>query len=145
MNKFIASTAAAVFALSLAATSFAAAPVKDLGGVDSNGNVAEVDFRSNLGSLDTAASQNVSEFISSWSLGPINFDVNGGVKIMDVKAPAGISVALNDASSGATSDKVDLNVTADAGVQAGTYPVTVTLENAQFGDEGTITFNVVVQ
>ena len=126
MNKFIASTAAAVFALSLAATSFAAAPIKDLGN-----DVTEVDFQGNNA--------------SQWGLGPMSYDIDGGIKVMNVKPAAGISVALNNATIGATTDKVGLSVSVDSNVQPGTYPVTVTLENAQFGDEGTITFNVVVK
>jgi hypothetical protein len=91
-------------------------------------------------STDKAQDSKVSVFVPGWSLGVIGFDTNGSnLKIAEIDAVKGITVSLNDASSGATKDRLNFTVTAAANTPKGTYPVQVMLENKKFGNQGTVT------
>jgi hypothetical protein len=91
-------------------------------------------------STNAAQSATLDVYISSWKLGVIGFDINGAnLKIASVKAAKGITVSLKDASGGATQDRLQFTVKADANTPKGLYAVQVMLENKKFGDQGMIT------
>lgn len=137
-------------ALALAATVALARPLQY---VDEFGNstsdIPTVTFDAgDLPTLDTEASQRVNGFVPQWSLGPIGFDTDGGnLEIASVVgAPEGITVDLADATNGGgAADRLTFEVTAAPGVQPGEYPVTVTVRNTKFGEEGIVTVMVMVQ
>jgi hypothetical protein len=84
-------------------------------------------------------------FVPEWSLGVVGVDVGGAnLKIKAVEGSSLIHVSLTDASGGATQDKLKFTVTADANTPKGSYPILVTLENAKFGETGTVTIMAVV-
>jgi hypothetical protein len=135
----------AVFASSLIAlaigTAVFAAPT-NLQTFDSNGDVATatVSFStSGFSSTNETQQYDLETYVPDWSLGVIGFDINGGnLKVKAVEGSSLIHVSLSDASSGASQDKLKFTVTAEANTPKGSYPILVTLENAKFGESGTV-------
>jgi hypothetical protein len=92
-----------------------------------------------FGSTNQEAEQTLDVFVPAWSLGVIGVDINGAnLEIASVDAPEFLTVELKDASGGATTDRLQLVVTADANTPKGEYPIEVTLENKKFGESGTV-------
>jgi hypothetical protein len=90
-------------------------------------------------STNQEAEQTVDVFVPAWSLGVIGFDIDGAnLEIAAVDAPEFLTVELKDASGGATTDRLQLVVKADANTPKGEYPIEVTLENKKFGESGTV-------
>ena len=138
-------TATALSVTALTGSGFA----KQLDTQDSAGKleIPRVSFSTQgFASTNQNAEQTLDVFVPAWSLGPIGFDVNGAnLEIAAVDAAEFLSIELKDASGGATTDRLQLVVTADANTPKGEYPVEVTLENKQFGDSGTVTVMVTVE
>jgi hypothetical protein len=135
--------AALVTAATLAlATAAFAAPTKlqtfDLKG---QANTPTVTFvTQGFSSTNAAQSATLDVYVPNWSLGAIGFDIDGGnLKIAGVQAAKGITVSLKDASGGASKDRLQFVVKADAQTPKGVYAVQVMLENKKFGDQGTVT------
>jgi hypothetical protein len=92
-----------------------------------------------FGSTNREAEQTLDVFVPSWSLGVIGVDINGAnLEIAAVDAPEFLTVELKDASGGATTDRLQLVVKADANTPKGEYPIEVTFENKKFGESGTV-------
>ena len=90
-------------------------------------------------STNQATEQTLDVFVPAWSLGVIGFDIDGAnLEIAAVDAPEFLSVELKEASGGATTDRLQLVVKADANTPKGEYPIEVTLENKKFGESGTV-------
>ena len=92
-----------------------------------------------FGSTNKESEQTLDVFVPSWSLGVIGVDIDGAnLEIAAVDAPEFLTVELKDASGGATTDRLQLVVKADANTPKGEYPIEVTLENKKFGETGTV-------
>jgi hypothetical protein len=144
---------ASLVAISAGTAVFAAAPVQ----FDPSNNDATVGV-SLSGSTDTTVTLNADRLFDANELIRLNYGFAGtdsSLKIKEVIAPEGITVALKDSptvSADLTSDDagngfnnlvtVGLTVTS-ASQNSGTYPVQVVLENAATGE--TTTVNLTVQ
>ena len=132
-----------VAALALGLTTAAFAKPAELQTLDSAGAVSTptVTFATQgFSSTNNSQDATLDVYVPGWSLGVVGIDINGAnLKITDVKAASGITVSLDDASGGATKDRLKFTVTAAANTPKGTYPVLVMLENKKFGDQGMIT------
>jgi hypothetical protein len=132
-----------VAALALGLTTAAFAKPSELQTLDSAGAVSTptVTFATQgFSSTNNSQDATLDVYVPGWSLGVVGIDINGAnLKITDVKAAAGITVSLDDASGGATKDRLKFTVTAAANTPKGTYPVVVMLENKKFGEAGMIT------
>ena len=90
-------------------------------------------------STNQDAEQTLDVFVPAWSLGVIGVDIDGAnLEVAAVDAPEFLSVELKDASGGATSDRLQLVVKADANTPKGEYPIEITFENKKFGESGTV-------
>ena len=90
-------------------------------------------------STNQATEQTLDVFVPAWSLGVIGVDIDGAnLEVAAVDAPEFLSVELKEASGGATSDRLQLVVKADANTPKGEYPIEVTFENKKFGESGTV-------
>jgi hypothetical protein len=131
-------TVSALSITALTSTGFA----KQLDTQDSAGKLETptVSFRTDgFGSTNKESEQTLDVFVPSWSLGVIGVDIDGAnLEIAGVDAPEFLTVELKDASGGATTDRLQLVVKADANTPKGEYPIEVTLENKKFGESGTV-------
>jgi opacity protein-like surface antigen len=132
-----------VTALALGLTTAAFAKPIDVQTLDSAGAISTptVTFATQgFSSTNKDQDATLDVYVPGWSLGVVGIDVNGAnLKIADVKAAKGITVTLNDASGGATKDRLRFTVSAAANLPKGTYPVQIMLENKKFGEQGIIT------
>jgi hypothetical protein len=132
-----------VAALALGLTTAAFAKPLELQTLDSAGkNITPTVTFSTQGFSSTNNDQNATldVYVPGWSLGVVGIELNGAnLKISDVKAAAGITVSLKDASGGATKDLLKFEVKAAANLPKGSYPVQVLLVNKKFGEQGMIT------
>ena len=132
-----------VAALALGLTTAAFAKPAELQTLDSAGAISTptVTFATQgFSSTNQTQDSTLDVYVPGWSLGVVGIDINGAnLKITDVKVFAGITVSLDDASGGATKDRLKFTVTAAANTPKGTYPVLVMLENKKFGEQGMIT------
>jgi hypothetical protein len=142
----------AVFASSLIALALATAAVAkpaDLDTFDSSGSASTATVTFDAGgfsSTNESQTYDLETYVPQWSLGVIGVDIDGAnLKVAQVEGSSLIHVELNDASSGASLDRLTFSVSADANTPKGSYPMQVTLENTKFGDTHTITIVAEVQ
>lgn len=153
MKKIVSIALGSVLALSLTAAAFAdtPAPAKLLKPMDAFGRVTPYAPLVSFGTEDESslwatAYNTVDILVPQWSLGPMDSGaINGGLRVTEVSAPKSIHFSVLKAGAGGGSDRVTLLVAADAGTPRGTYPAQVTLENAKFGERGTVQVTVLVQ
>jgi hypothetical protein len=131
-----------VAALALGLTTAAFAKPLELQTLDSAGanSTPSVSFTTKgFPSTNQNQDSTLDVYVPVWSLGVVGVDINGAnLKISNLKAPAGITVSLKDASGGATKDRLRFAVCAAANTPKGTYLLEITLENSKFGDRGKI-------
>jgi hypothetical protein len=140
MNNFKVIIASSLIALALVSTSVAR-PV-DMDTYDSSGEVATatVTFDTKgFASTNETQQYDLTTYVTNWSLGVIGFGIDGGnLTISEVEGSDMIKVTLNDASGGASRDRLQFSVEADANTPKGAYPMLATLTNSKFGESGTI-------
>ncbi len=172
MKKVIPAVFASVLALGIA-SAFAAAPMKVVSTSDLSGLYAasvtvglsgpEGQFKEALVSHGATAKIRVASF----ALGAVDSSKLGNaLQVMSVQAPTGISVSFLNVTARAGSDfnvggkrssrsysnatatgfdEYDFYVGVANGVKTGTYPVTVNLHNPLSNNDGSVSFNVIVQ
>ena len=151
MKNVIPAAFASVIALGIA-SAFAAQPMKAISTSDLSGSYtasvsiglggAKAQFKEVLTPHGATARIRV----SSYALGYVDSSrLGNALQVMSVQAPTGICVSFNNETIHAGFDEYDFYVGVAKGVKAGTYPVSVNLHNPLSGNDGSVSFNVVVQ
>ena len=142
MKKLTAIIFASIIALSNAFADTGFRPVRGFGFEFASGHaivISDQYFRK-TSSIPSAMSTRLKVPIRSFALGAIGVDLpSGHLKMVSVKGPKQISVALIGASGGGTHDNLTFLVGAKAGTPKGLHRLEVALENKLTGDNGTIT------
>jgi hypothetical protein len=146
MKNLNALLASSLIALTLSTAALASPANLETYNASGQATTATVSFNTNgFSSTNETQQYDLETFIPDWSLGVIGLDVNGGnLKIKAVEGSSLIHVSLTDASGGASQDKLNFTVTAEANTPKGSYPMLVRLENSKFGESGTVTIMAVV-
>ena len=152
MKKVIPAVFASVLALSIA-SAFAAQPMKAISTSDLSGLYAASVPVALVGSPEQRFKEVLTHHgavakirVSSFALGAMDSSrLCNALRVMSVQAPTGISVSFKNETTHAGFDEYDFYVGVAKGVKAGTYPVTVNLHNPLSSNDGSVSFNVVVQ